>query len=112
MPWIAVDVQALIEDLFADSGLPTRRRQRTATFFGAASVEIEREEAQQICHRLRFKNRRIYSGFHYAGTAPAGSFEDRFARDTSSIKLSNIKMVAEKIARAAAVLRPGRGRQA
>ncbi len=97
MPRIAVDVYALVEDLFAEFRLAAGRGKRTAAFFSTACVETESEEPEQIGDCLRFENRRINAGFEHTRIARIQRFANRFVRDASGVEFRDVEMVSQEV---------------
>src|SRR5215472_2623204 len=100
MPRIAVEIETLVEDLFADLCAAVRRRVRAAAFVGAAGIEPELDE---IASSLSFENHRINARLECARVARGQGFVDGLASDAIRIELSDIEMGAQKITRTAAI---------
>ena len=100
MPRITVIVEPFIEDLLAEFCFASRRRIRAAAFIGAARVE---SKPNQVIGSLRLKNYGIDARFECSRVSRCDRFLDRLARNALSIEFGDIKMIAEKIAGAAAI---------
>ena len=100
MPRVAIDVDALVEDLFPDLGLAPGSRIRAAALIGAPRIEAQ---ADQIVSRLGFKNNGIDPRFKCVRIFRGQRLFDGFPANSPGVELRNIKMVAEKITGAASV---------
>ena len=97
MPWVAINVDALVKNLLTDFGLSTRRGERTATLFSAARVEIELKESDEIGDCLRFENRWINSRLQHARITRVESFANGFVCDARRVEFRNVEMVSQKV---------------
>src|SRR6185503_16495989 len=111
MPRIAVDVDAFVEDLFAEFGLAAGSGERTAPFFSTASIEAEREEPEQICDCLWLEYRGINAGFENARVTSVECFANRFVGNTRGIEFRHIEVITKKIPGTRAVRCSGGGCQ-
>src|SRR5713101_4475501 len=103
MPGIARDIEALIENRLAEFGLAAGSRIWTAALIGAARIEAEFEK---VVRRLRFQDDGINARFKRARVFGGQRLLDGFPADAGGIEFGHVKMVAQKITRAAAVGRP------
>ena len=105
MPRVAVDVYALIENLFAEFCFSICRRKRTASFFSTACIEIESHKAGQIGNCLWLENRRINAWLQYAWITRVESLANRFVGDASSVEFCDVEMVSQKVSRTGPIVR-------
>src|ERR1700752_4420206 len=112
MPRIAIDVDSLVEDLFADFRFTTRQREWTATLFSTPRVKTESKEPQQVGYCLRFENHGIRARLENFRIASLEGFANCFIGDASSVQLANVMVVAQKVTGARAIDCSCSGRQA
>src|SRR6266478_2346188 len=109
VPGVAVNVNALIEDFFAQPGLAAGRRVRAAAFVGAASVETEPDE---VVGGLGFEDDGINARLEQLRVFGLKRLFDSLAANASGVEFGDIELVAQKIAGAAAVGGAGGNREA
>ena len=97
MPRIAVDVYALVKNLFTDFRLSTRRRKRTTTFFRTARVKTKSKRAEQIRDCLRLEDHGICSRIERPRITCIECFANCFSGDAGSIEFGNVEMIAEEV---------------
>src|SRR6185369_15191302 len=103
MPRIAIDVDALVEDLLADFGFTARRGEWAAAFFSTTRVETERKEAEQIGDCLWLENHGIHAGLKNLWIACVECFADRFVRDACGVEFRDVEVVAKEVTRTRAI---------
>src|ERR1044072_5597091 len=111
MPRIAVDVNALVEDLLADSRFTAGRGEWTASFFSTARVETEGKEPEQIGDCLWLENPGIRAGPAHSRIAGVEGFPDRFIRHSCGVEFRHVEVVAKEVTRAGPIGRSGGCRQ-
>src|SRR5215813_14220275 len=111
MPRIAVDVNALVENLLSDFALTTECAERAATFFSTPCVETKSEEPEQIGDCLGLENHGIDAGIEHPGIARIECFADRFVRNARGVEFGNVEVVAEEVTGTGPVGCSGSGRQ-
>src|SRR6266576_5148993 len=105
MPGIAVNIEPFVKNLFAEFRLPTGSGIRTAAYGGAARVKAE---ANPIIRRLGLADDGISSRIERARISRRDCPLDGLASDARGVQLRHVKMIAQEIARAAAVRRSRR----
>src|SRR6185369_1732800 len=111
MPRIAVDVDALVEDLLTDFCFTAGRGERAATFFSASCVETKSEKTEQISDCLWLENHWIDAGIEHTWIASLECFPDRFVCDTRGVEFCNVEVVAKEVTGTGSVGCSGCGRQ-
>src|SRR4026209_1414823 len=99
MPRIAINSNALIEDLFTDFSLTARQREGAVSFFSIPRVKTECKEPKQVGHGLRLKNYRICTGFENSRIPCIECFANCFVRNVTRIEFAYVEMVTQEISR-------------
>src|SRR5262245_55787945 len=111
MPRVAIDVDALVEDLLTDFGFTSGGGERAATFFSAACVETKSEKPEQIGDCLWLENHWIGAGLEHTRIASVERFTYRFVGDARGVEFRNVEVVAKKVTGTGPIGRSGGGRQ-
>src|ERR1041384_4732800 len=111
MPWITVNINALVEDLFADFCFATRQREWTTSFFSTTRVKTECKESEQVGNCLRFENHRIRARLENSRIASIERFANRFICNASSVEFADVKVIAQEVTGTRSVRYSCSGRQ-
>src|SRR6185295_15501069 len=111
MPRIAINIDALVKDLFAELRLATRQREWTTSFFSTPGVKTERKKSQQVGNCLRFENHGICARLENSRVARIERFANRLIGDASRVEFADVKVVAQEVTGTGSVRGSCSGRQ-